>query len=172
MNIMDILDVEPNFTQCMGESNNLNFKEELVHVPLPSRSQYFPSIERIPSFVSFESSTRGISVFNADAAIKEVNMNAVRVFNEAILDRVSRNPFDGFLSLKGCFDSFYAIILQRATDMIILENKVEGLIKQTCQIDIIHATEVMDTVTKASSEKTKAYLKDSFEDLENFQWNP
>ncbi|KAJ8430393.1 hypothetical protein Cgig2_000225 [Carnegiea gigantea] len=33
-----------------GESDDVNFKEGPVHVPLPSRSQCFPSIRLIPSF--------------------------------------------------------------------------------------------------------------------------
>ncbi|KAJ8422335.1 hypothetical protein Cgig2_015890 [Carnegiea gigantea] len=33
-----------------GESDDVNFKEELAHVPLPSGSQCFSSIGRIPSF--------------------------------------------------------------------------------------------------------------------------
>jgi len=40
------------------------------------------------------------------------------------------------------------------------------------QVDIIHATEVMDATTKASLEKTEVCIKESFEDLKNFQWNP
>jgi len=40
------------------------------------------------------------------------------------------------------------------------------------QIDIFNATEVIDVTTKASSERTEAYIKESFEDLKNFQWNP
>jgi len=40
------------------------------------------------------------------------------------------------------------------------------------QIDIINATEVVDAATKASLEKIEAYIKESFEELKNFQWNP
>ena len=95
----------------------MNFKEELSHVPLPSGSQCFPSIGRIPSFGNdlFDGGSRlvdsrglcsldddevesicrvnapslvprpqhplrapqgGISLFNADAIIKEVDKNA------------------------------------------------------------------------------------------------
>ncbi|KAJ8434936.1 LOW QUALITY PROTEIN: hypothetical protein Cgig2_023933 [Carnegiea gigantea] len=41
----------------------------------------------------------------------------------------------------------------------------------TCKIDILNATEVMDAATKASLEKAEAYIKESFEDLKNFQWD-
>ena len=288
----------------------MNFKEELAHVPLPSGSQCFPSIGRIPSFGNdlFDGRSRlvdsrgvcsldddevesirrvnapslvprpqrplrtpqgGISVFNAEAIIKEVDRNAARVFSKVVLDKVCRTPFDGLPSLKGDFDSLYATILQRGVDVTPLESKVEGLIKQACdfkdlqqsysgrtsveehdtcrmevqgkldeashrlniegahyeaktaelkhvesrrqellkelqlledqkkdlssqvvaskhllqeaerevidlqgQIDILNATEVMDAATKASLEKAEAYIKESFEDLKNFQWNP
>ncbi|KAJ8424223.1 hypothetical protein Cgig2_011634 [Carnegiea gigantea] len=43
----------------------------------------------------------GISVFNTNAVIKEVDKNDARVFSKAILDKVSRTPFDGLPSLKG-----------------------------------------------------------------------
>ncbi|KAJ8447538.1 hypothetical protein Cgig2_031151 [Carnegiea gigantea] len=284
-NIMDILNSEPNPTECMGESDDVNFKEELAHVPLPSGSQCFPSIRRIPSFGNdlFDGRSRlvdsrgvcsldddevksicrvnapslvphpqsllrapqgGISVFNAEAIIKEVDKNVARVFVKAILDKVCRTPFDGLPSLKGDFDSLYATILQRGVDVTPLESTIEGLIKQACdfkglqhsypgrasaeehdtcrmevqgkldeasrqlntegthyeaktaelkhvessehllqeaerevidlqgQIDILNATEAMDVATKASLEKAKAYMKESFEDLKNFQWNP
>ncbi|KAJ8435738.1 LOW QUALITY PROTEIN: hypothetical protein Cgig2_003160 [Carnegiea gigantea] len=311
-NIMDILDTEPNPTDCMGENDDVNFKEKLAHIPLPSGSQCFPSIGRIPSFGEdlFDSQLRlvdlrgvcspdddevesirrvnalsvvlhpqrplrapqgEISIFNADAVIKEadavikeVDKNAARVFGKAILDKVSRTPFDGLPSLKGDFDSLYATILQKNIDVTPLESKVEGLIKQACDfkdlqqsysgrtsaknmifvtwrckldeasgqlniegthyeakttelkqvelrheellrelqlledqkkdlgsqvaanehllqeverevidlqghIDILNATEVMDVATKASLEKAEAYIKESFEDLKNFQ---
>jgi len=74
----------------------------------------------------------GISVFNADAIIQEVDKNVARVFGKAILDKVSRTPFDELPSLKGDFDSLYAIILQRGVNVTPLDSKVEGLIKQAC----------------------------------------
>ncbi|KAJ8447007.1 hypothetical protein Cgig2_033576 [Carnegiea gigantea] len=49
-NIMDILDAEPNPVECIAESDDVNFKEGLAHVRLPSGSQCFPSVGRIPSF--------------------------------------------------------------------------------------------------------------------------
>ena len=151
----------------------MNFKEELAHVPLPSGSQCFPLIGRIPSFGNdlFDGRSRlvdsrgvcsldddevesirrvnapslvprprrplrtphgGISVFNAEAVIKEVDRNAARVFGKAVLDKVCRTPFDGLPSLKGDFDSLYATILQRGVVVAPLESKVEGLIKQAC----------------------------------------
>ena len=36
----------------------------------------------------------GISVFKGDAVIKEVDKNAARVFDKAILKKVSHTPFD------------------------------------------------------------------------------
>ncbi|KAJ8423973.1 hypothetical protein Cgig2_008748 [Carnegiea gigantea] len=300
-NIMDILDAEPNPIECM---------EGLAHIPLPSGSQCFPSVGRIPSFGKdlFDSRSRlvssrsvcppdddevesirkvnahspvpcpqrplkvpqgGISVFDADAFIKEVDKNAARVLGKAILDKVCRTPFDKLPSLRGDFDSLYATILQRGVDVTPLESRVEGLIRQACdfkdlqqsysgrisaeehnncrmevqgkldeasrqvntegthyeakaaelkhvesrrqellkelqlledqqkelssqvaasehllqeaerevidlqgQIEVLNATEVMDAATKASLEKAEAYIKESFEDLKNFQWDP
>jgi len=40
------------------------------------------------------------------------------------------------------------------------------------QINILNATEVMDAPTKASLEQAEAYIKESFKDLKNFQWDP
>ncbi|KAJ8430584.1 hypothetical protein Cgig2_001011 [Carnegiea gigantea] len=40
------------------------------------------------------------------------------------------------------------------------------------QIDILNATEVMYAAIKASLKQAEAYIKESFEDLKNFQWNP
>jgi len=74
----------------------------------------------------------GIFIFNTDAVIKEVDENAARVFGKAIFDKVSRTLFDGLPSLKGNFDSLYAIILQRGVNVTPLESKVEGLVKQVC----------------------------------------
>ncbi|KAJ8420384.1 hypothetical protein Cgig2_032975 [Carnegiea gigantea] len=125
-----------------------------------------------------------VSVFNANVIIKEVDKNAGQVFNQAILNKVSCTPFDGLHSVTGDFDSFYATILQRGIDITPLENKVEGLIRQACdlkvpqegyyghttadQINIINATEMMDAAIKASLERTEGYTKESFEDLKNF----
>ncbi|KAJ8446378.1 hypothetical protein Cgig2_019271 [Carnegiea gigantea] len=263
-NIMDILNAEPNPVERM---------EGLAHVPLPSGSQYFPSIRRIPSFGKdlFDSRSRlvnsrgvcppdddevesihrvnthspvprpqrpvkvpqgGISVFDADAFIKEVDKNAARVLGKAILDKMCRTPFDGLPSLRGDFDSLYATILQRGVDVTplergkldeasrwlntegthyevkaaelkhvesrrqellkelqLLEDQQKELSSQVAaskhllqevewevidlqgQIEVLNATEVMDAATKASLEKAEAYIKESFEDLKNFQWD-
>ncbi|KAJ8420734.1 hypothetical protein Cgig2_023006 [Carnegiea gigantea] len=40
------------------------------------------------------------------------------------------------------------------------------------QIDTLNAIEVIDPATKASLEKTEAYVKESFEDLKTFHWTP
>ncbi|KAJ8430784.1 hypothetical protein Cgig2_023278 [Carnegiea gigantea] len=94
----------------------------------------------------------------------EVDKNVVRAFGKVILDKVSRTLFDGLPSLKGDFGSLYATILQRCVNITPLESKGH--------IDILNAIEVMDVATKASLEKAKAYIKESFKDLKNFQWNP
>jgi len=40
------------------------------------------------------------------------------------------------------------------------------------QIDTLNAAEVIDLATRVSLEKTKTYVKESFEDLKTFQWTP
>ena len=39
------------------------------------------------------------------------------------------------------------------------------------QIEVLNTTEVMHAATKVSLEKAEAYIKESFEDLKNFQWD-
>ncbi|KAJ8434937.1 hypothetical protein Cgig2_023934 [Carnegiea gigantea] len=78
-NIMDIVDTEPNPTECMWGSDGVNFKEELAHIPLLSGSVFSPnddeveSIHRVnaPSLVPYpqhplRAPQGGISVFDAD----------------------------------------------------------------------------------------------------------
>ncbi|KAJ8434488.1 LOW QUALITY PROTEIN: hypothetical protein Cgig2_021444 [Carnegiea gigantea] len=128
-NIMDILDAEPNPTECMGEGDDLDIKEELAYVLLRN---LFDSGSRLDGLKSVCSPNNGeiesihrahapsvvphlrrplrspqgrISIFNVDALIKEVDKNGARVFGKAILDKMSHTPFDGLPSLKGNFDS-------------------------------------------------------------------
>ncbi|KAJ8429623.1 hypothetical protein Cgig2_012285 [Carnegiea gigantea] len=251
-----------------GESDVVNFKEGLAHVPLPSGSQCFPSAGHIPSFGKdlFDSrsrlvNSRGVCPSDDDVvesihrvnAHSSVDKNAARVLGKAILDKVCRTPFDGLPSLRGDFDSLYATILQRGVDIIPLESKsyysrisaeeynncrmeVQGRLDEAFrglntegthyeakaaelkhvesrrqellkelqllenqqkelssqvatskhllqeverevidlqgQIEVLNATEVMDAATKASLEKAEAYIKESFEDLKNFQCDP
>ncbi|KAJ8425241.1 hypothetical protein Cgig2_014340 [Carnegiea gigantea] len=269
-NIMDILDAEPNPVECMEESDDVNFKEGLAHVPLPLGSQCFPSVGRMPSFDKdlFDSrsglvNSRGVcppdddevesirranahsSVPRPQCPLKEVDKNAARVLRKAILDKVCLTSFDGLPSLRGDFDSLYTTILQRGVDVIALESKVEAcnfkdlqqsysgrisaeehnnchmevqgkldeasrrlntegthyeakaaelkhvesrrqeLLKELQlledqqkelssqgQIEVLNATEMMDAATKASLEKAESYIKESFEDPKNFQWDP
>ncbi|KAJ8442617.1 hypothetical protein Cgig2_008393 [Carnegiea gigantea] len=220
-NIMDLLDAEPNPTESMGETDNVNFKEELSRIPLPSRSQCSLSIERIPSFGRdlFDSRLRldGSKCICSpnDDKVESIHRANAPSLVKAILDKVSRTPFDGLPSLKGDFDSLYATIIQRGVNVTLLQSRVKGtynrapsvehLLKNKIavawrcgkldkashrlnikgnhyetkaaelkqgHIDIINTTEVVDVATKVSLEKTKAYKKESFEDLKNFQWNP
>ncbi|KAJ8423952.1 hypothetical protein Cgig2_008820 [Carnegiea gigantea] len=146
-NNMDILDAKPNLIECMGESDNVDFKEELAH-----GSQCFPSIGRIPSFGKdlFDSGSRldglqdppqrGVSFFNDNVVTKEVDKNAAKVFGQSILDKMSRTSFNGHPSLQGDFDSLRAIIFQKCVDATLLQNRVEGLIKQACNFkDLIES---------------------------------
>ncbi|KAJ8443803.1 hypothetical protein Cgig2_017284 [Carnegiea gigantea] len=71
-NIMDILNSEPNPTECMVESIHRVNAPSLV--PRPQCPLRAPQ--------------GGISIFNVEAVIKEVDKNAARVFGKAILDKV------------------------------------------------------------------------------------
>ncbi|KAJ8433467.1 hypothetical protein Cgig2_026630 [Carnegiea gigantea] len=166
-----------------GESDDVNFKEELAHVPLSFGSHL--SIERKPSFdkdlfdsgsrldgsksqvrsynqcsftgtlsvASLESSVRRISIFNIDAVMTEVDKNLARVFGKAILDKAMLTTFMPS-SIKEVPASFHYRV------------RLKGTLSK--HIDIINANEVMDTTIKASLGKTEAYIKESFEDLKNF----
>ncbi|KAJ8442297.1 hypothetical protein Cgig2_011220 [Carnegiea gigantea] len=293
-NIIDILDCDPSPTACMGESGDMNFKEKLAYVPLPSGSHCFPSIEHLSSLGQdflgdddevestpkvdapqvlppprLSRATPDVSVFNVNAVIREVNKSGARMTSQVILDKVLRTPFERLNCLKGEFDSLYDLIHERGGDATLLKNKVERLIHQACdlkdlqesysdqmtievresrrvevgskldvashqlnteiarynalkakleevdsrreellkelqslddqkkdlccqvtasedslqeaeqavidlkgQIDTLNAIEVIDPATKASLEKTEAYVKESFEDLKTFHWTP
>jgi len=68
----------------------------------------------------------GISVFNTDAIIKELDKNATWAFSKVRLHEVSCTPFDGLPSLKGDFDSLYATILQRGVDVTPQRARLKG----------------------------------------------
>ncbi|KAJ8441459.1 hypothetical protein Cgig2_008720 [Carnegiea gigantea] len=128
-NIMDIINSGPNLAKCMltVSSPDDDEVESIRRVNAPSLAPSPQHPLRAPQ--------GGISVFNAEVVIREVDKNAARVFGKAILDKVCRTPFDGLPSLKGDFDNLYATILQRDVDITPLESKVEGLIKQACKLD-------------------------------------
>ena len=77
----------------------------------------------------------GVPVSNVDATIREVDKSATQVFGQAILDKVSHAHVDGLISSTGDLNSLYTIIVQRGVDIAPLENKVEGLINQACNIN-------------------------------------
>ncbi|KAJ8420833.1 LOW QUALITY PROTEIN: hypothetical protein Cgig2_017698 [Carnegiea gigantea] len=265
-NIMDILDCKPNPTKYMGESSAKNFKKKLAHVPLPSGSHCFPSIEHLsPLGISlvmiYVSMTR--RVFIPQTMMKKPNAprappllrplrasQDVYVFDvDVIIREVFCTPFERLHYLKGELDSLYDLINERKGDATPLKNKVERLIHQACdlkdlqesysnrvttemqeshhnelhiesthynvlkaklrqgevqgatervtilrrskkgpqlstkigfkklsgqsdlkgQIDTLNAIKVIDSNTKASLEKTKPCIKESFEDLKAFQ---
>jgi len=53
-----------------------------------------------------------------------------------------------------------------------LQEAEQAIIDLKGQIDTLNAIEVIDLATKASLEKTEAYVKESFEDLKTFHWIP
>ncbi|KAJ8423647.1 hypothetical protein Cgig2_010634 [Carnegiea gigantea] len=246
-NIMDIFDCDLSPTECMGENGDMNFKEKMAHVFVPP----------------------GISIFNIDAIIREVNKSGAQMIGQVILDKVFLTPFKSLHCLKGKFDSLYDFFNGREGDATPLKNKAERLIHQarnlkdlqviysyqittevrgsrrievdgklnkashqldtentrynalkaklgqvefrreellkelqslddqkkdlSCQvvasedllqevewavidlkgqIDTLNAIEVIDPTSKASLEKIKTNIKESFEDLNTFQWTP
>ncbi|KAJ8428098.1 hypothetical protein Cgig2_012390 [Carnegiea gigantea] len=112
---------------------------------------------------------------------------------ENVMDILDCDPSP--IECIGEFDNLYDLINERGGDASPLKNRVERLIHQAydlkdlqesysgrmtiearesrlIEIDTLNAMEVIDPTTKASLEKTKAYVKESFEDLKTFQWTP
>jgi len=54
----------------------------------------------------------------------------------------------------------------------LLQEGEQEVIDSQGQIDMLNAPKVMDAAIKASLEKAEAYIKESFEDLKNFEWDP
>ncbi|KAJ8428083.1 hypothetical protein Cgig2_025392 [Carnegiea gigantea] len=90
----------------------------------------------------------GVFVINVDAIIKGIDKNAARMFDEAILHKLSRTPFDGLPSLEGDFDGLYGIVLQRDIGIIALQSKIEGLIKQVCNLKDLEGVHYEVVTTK------------------------
>ncbi|KAJ8425137.1 hypothetical protein Cgig2_017256 [Carnegiea gigantea] len=187
------------------ESDDVNFKEDLACVLLPSERQCFPLIERIrpfgkdlfddglkldgskdicsPNNDEVEFAHRGNApslVTHPQCPLRAQQERYTRmllgVFVQAIVNKVSYTSFDGLPSLRGDFNSHYAIILQKGIDVAVNEHLLQEVEREVInlhgQIDIINANEVMDAATKASLKKTNAFIKESFEDLKNFKQSP
>ncbi|KAJ8444268.1 hypothetical protein Cgig2_024594 [Carnegiea gigantea] len=101
----------------------------LAHVPLPSRSHRFPSIEHLPSlgpdFLSsglWPNDSTSICTPNDDDKAKSTPLA------DAPQEFCTR--FERLHCLKGKFDSLYDLINERGGDATPLKNKVERLIHQ------------------------------------------
>ncbi|KAJ8426954.1 LOW QUALITY PROTEIN: hypothetical protein Cgig2_033235 [Carnegiea gigantea] len=239
-NIMDIFNSEPNPTECMGESDDVNFKKELAHIPLPLGSQCFPrsrlvdprgvcplyddeveSIRRVnaPSLAPrrqrpLGAPHGGISIFNAEVIINEVDKNAARDLIKPYSTRCVAPLLISFLLLKAILIAFMPLSfkedLQQSysgqtsaeehdTYRMEVQGKLDEASRQLNTEDTHYKAktaelkhkypssqeaasehwvqeaewEVIDLqATKASLEKDEAYIKESFEDLKNFQWDP
>ncbi|KAJ8428784.1 hypothetical protein Cgig2_006258 [Carnegiea gigantea] len=93
------------FFKINGESDNVNFKEELAHIPPPLQSHYFPSIEQIQPFIICplnDDEVKFTSRANISVLIRILSECSIRPYLTSI-------PFDGLPSLKGDFKSNYAI---------------------------------------------------------------
>ncbi|KAJ8420035.1 hypothetical protein Cgig2_011956 [Carnegiea gigantea] len=253
-NIMDILDCDPSSTACMGESGDMNFKEKLAYVPLPSGSHCFPSIEHLSSlgqdflgnYDEAESTpkvdapqvlppphlsraTPNVSVFNVNAVIREVNKSGARGDATLLKNKVERlihqacdlkdlqesysdrmtievreshrvkvgskldaashqldieiaryNALKAKLGevdsrreellkeLQSLDDQKKDLCCQVTASEDSLQKDEQAVIDLKGQIDTLNANEVIDPATKASLEKTEAYVKESFKDLKTF----
>ncbi|KAJ8429010.1 LOW QUALITY PROTEIN: hypothetical protein Cgig2_012708 [Carnegiea gigantea] len=165
-------------TNEVKEHSNLNLLR-YVDKSLSLISMLILDVDHNAVELRLEGSKGGAFAFNDDVIIKEVDENVAQMIGQAI---VSCTALDGLHTVDGDFNSLYAFILQKGLDITPLKNKAEGLIKiyrratlvkrllknKLCHIDIINATKVMDTATKGSLEKIKAYIKESFEDPKHF----
>ncbi|KAJ8432209.1 LOW QUALITY PROTEIN: hypothetical protein Cgig2_020739 [Carnegiea gigantea] len=80
------------------------------------------------------------------------------------LDAASRR-----LNTEGAhYKAKVAELKQLESSEYLLQETEREVIDLQGHIDVLNAIEVMDTATKASLEKTKAYIKEPFEDLKNF----
>ncbi|KAJ8425240.1 hypothetical protein Cgig2_014339 [Carnegiea gigantea] len=172
-NIMDILDVEPNPTECMGVcSLDDDEVESIRRVNAPSPVPHPQCPLRSPQ--------EEISVLNADTVIKEdlqqsysnrtstEEHDSCHIEVQGKLDEASRQ-----LNTEGThYEAKTAELKHVAASEHLLQEAEREVINLQDQIDIFNANEVMDVATKASLEKVDAYIKEPFEDLKNFQWDP
>ncbi|KAJ8431796.1 LOW QUALITY PROTEIN: hypothetical protein Cgig2_027964 [Carnegiea gigantea] len=128
-NIMDILDAEPNPTECMGESDDVSFKEELAHIPLPSGSQYFPLIGRIPSF--------GKDLFN----------NGLTLNGSKGVCSPNKDEVESILAILTAF------MPPPFIDITPLDSKFEGLTNQACDFKDLQQS-YFDKLDEASHQLT------------------
>ncbi|KAJ8431723.1 hypothetical protein Cgig2_013422 [Carnegiea gigantea] len=117
-NIMDNMDWDPIPTECMGESSDMNFKEKLAYVPLPSGSHYFPLIQHLSSL--------GKDFLGSDLYLD--NSNSICIPNND--DEVESTPEAN--AARGKFDNLYDLINEIEGDATPLKRKVERLIHQVC----------------------------------------
>jgi len=73
------------------------------------------------------------------------------VFGQAILDKVSHAHVDGLISSTGDLNSLYTIIVQKGVDVAPLENKVEGLINQACNIKLSKRAALVEQLLKSKT---------------------
>ncbi|KAJ8423607.1 hypothetical protein Cgig2_015522 [Carnegiea gigantea] len=169
-----------NYLLEIGESNEVNFKKELAHIPVPSGSQCFPSIEQIRSFAKDSFDSRS-SLDGSKGLIKQAyNLNDME---ESYFDQMTIEEQDSchIEALGACYEEAtterkqvesrhgellkkFKLLKDQKKDLKIKEEVIDWL----GQIDINNVTEVMGAATKASLEKTKAYIKKPSQDLKNF----
>ncbi|KAJ8430547.1 hypothetical protein Cgig2_030214 [Carnegiea gigantea] len=137
-NIMDILDCDPNPTECMGESSDdflgndlcLNNSKSICTLNDVDEAKSTPKVDapRVPPPLRPSKAAQDVYVFKVDANIRKVNRSGARMTGQVILDKVFRTPFKRLYYLKGEFDSLYDLINERRGDATLLQNNVKRLI--------------------------------------------
>jgi len=64
---------------------------------------------------------------------------------------VSHAHVDGLTSFIGDLNSLYTIIVQRGVDVAPLENKVEGLINEACNIKLSRRAALVEELLKSKT---------------------
>ncbi|KAJ8439086.1 LOW QUALITY PROTEIN: hypothetical protein Cgig2_009229 [Carnegiea gigantea] len=146
-NIMDILDCDPNPTECMviisffsisleiltsmipfltplyikGESGDMSFKEKMAQDFLGN--DLCLNNSRMPPPLCPSRASQDVSVFNIDAVIREVNKSGTWMTGQVIVDMVFPTPFKRLHCLKGEFDNLSDLINESGGDVTPLKNK-------------------------------------------------
>ncbi|KAJ8431639.1 hypothetical protein Cgig2_001962 [Carnegiea gigantea] len=173
-NTMEILDAEPNPTECMEVDKNVArvfvkvILDKVCRIPfdgLPSLKGDFDSIyatilQRGVGVTPLESKVEGL--INQACDFKDLQQSYCGLTSTEEPDNCRMEVQDQQKGLSS----------QVAASEHLLQEAEWKVIDLHGHIDIFNATEVMDLATKASLEKVQAYIKESFKDLKNFQWNP
>ncbi|KAJ8422179.1 hypothetical protein Cgig2_015760 [Carnegiea gigantea] len=164
-NIMHILNAEPNPTECMVSRTPFDQP--------PSPKGDFDSL--YATILQRGVDVKGLvkQACKLDGAFHWLNTEGTHYkAKTAELKQVELKREELLKELRLLEDQKKDLSSQVAVSEHLLQEAKQEVIDLQGQIDILNATEVIDAATKASLEKAEAYIKESFEDLKNFQWNP